>query len=261
MKYILVIVMMAGLPLGLEAQDAFKKKKRKPQPFRWVNPPVASTPKTVKHATFKSPSMGVSVGYYIYLPTHYSEAPERRFPVVYYLHGGRPGSELKSVRLANHIHPAMEWGKVSPVIYVFVNGGPVSHYNMPKQKEAQGEAVFIKELIPHIDATYRTIARREGRGLEGFSQGGRGTARIMFKHRICLCRLPRAEVVTPRRNASLKKKDAKASHWCLPRATTLGIWRGVMRRIRNRNSTFSFMLGTKGLTIKTTWNGCGIWRR
>jgi endo-1,4-beta-xylanase len=182
MKYILVIVMMASLPLGLEAQDAFKKKKRKPQPFRWVNPPVASTPKTVKHAAFKSPSMGVSVGYYIYLPPHYSEAPERRFPVVYYLHGGRPGSELKSVRLVNHIHPAMESGKVSSAIYVFVNGGPVSHYNMPKQKGAQGEAVFIKELIPHIDATYRTIARREGRGLEGFSQGGRGTARIMFKH-------------------------------------------------------------------------------
>ena len=42
--------------------------------------------------------------------------------------------------------------------------------------------MFVKELIPHIDSTYRTIAKREGRGIEGFSQGGRGTARIMFKH-------------------------------------------------------------------------------
>jgi len=47
---------------------------------------------------------------------------------------------------------------------------------------AMGEDVFIKELIPHIDKTYRTIARRGGRGIEGFSQGGRGTTRIMFKH-------------------------------------------------------------------------------
>ena len=38
--------------------------------------------------------------------------------------------------------------------------------------------VFIDELIPHIDATYRTVAERGGRGLEGFSQGGRGTVRL-----------------------------------------------------------------------------------
>jgi endo-1,4-beta-xylanase len=50
------------------------------------------------------------------------------------------------------------------------------------KKGQMGEDVFIKELIPHVDATYRTIPRREGRGLEGFSQGGRGTARIMFRH-------------------------------------------------------------------------------
>jgi hypothetical protein len=47
--------------------------------------------------------------------------------------------------------------------------------------------VFIKELIPHIDTTYRTIANRSGRGLEGFSQGGRGTTRIMFKHPDLFC--------------------------------------------------------------------------
>ena len=31
--------------------------------------------------------------------------------------------------------------------------------------------MFVKELIPHIDSTYRTIAKRSGRGIEGFSQG------------------------------------------------------------------------------------------
>ena len=106
---------------------------------------------------------------------------KKRFPVVYYLHGGRPGSEIKSVKLVPWIHEAMKAGKVAPALYVFVNGGPVSHYNMGK-KGQMGEDVFIKELIPHVDATYRTIPGREGRGLEGFSQGGRGTARIMFRH-------------------------------------------------------------------------------
>jgi endo-1,4-beta-xylanase len=53
---------------------------------------------------------------------------------------------------------------------------------MPETKNGLGETVFVKELIPHIDATYRTWGTREGRGLEGYSQGGRGTTRIMFKH-------------------------------------------------------------------------------
>ena len=125
--------------------------------------------------------MGVEVGYCIYLPAQYAANKKKRFPVVYYLHGGRPGSEIKSVKLVPWIHAAMKEGRVAPALYVFVNGGPVSHYNMGK-KGQMGEDVFIKELIPHVDATYRTIPGREGRGLEGFSQGGRGTARIMFRH-------------------------------------------------------------------------------
>ena len=165
-----------------------KKTKKKPQPFRWVNELKQNYP-GVQHATFRSPSMKVDVGYCIYLPPQYS-APQngkQRFPVVYYLHGGRPGGETKSVRLAQYLHKHISAGDVAPMIYVFVNGGPVSHYNMPDRKHAMGEDVFVKELIPHIDSTYRTIADRKGRGIEGFSQGGRGTTRIMFKHPQLFC--------------------------------------------------------------------------
>lgn len=165
-----------------------KKPKKKQPPFRWVNSLKQELP-GVQHATFRSPSMKVDVGYCIYLPPQYNDPQNRteRFPVVYYLHGGRPGSETKSVRLAEHIHKQISAGKVMPMIYVFVNGGPVSHYNMPDRKHAMGEDTFVKELIPHIDATYRTIAAREGRAIEGFSQGGRGTTRIMFKHPELFC--------------------------------------------------------------------------
>lgn len=138
-------------------------------------------PPTVKHATFKSPSMGIDVGYYIYLPPGY-ESSQERYPVVYHLHGGRPGSESKSVRVASYVDAAIKKGTIKPTIYVFPNGGPVSWYDMPDLKNGMGETVFVKELLPHIDATYRTWGTREGRALEGYSQGGRGTTRIMFKH-------------------------------------------------------------------------------
>ena len=170
---------VATLVLG-----ATQDRKKRP-PFKWVNELKRSDLIGVRHSTFKSPSMKIPVGYCIYTPPQYAES-DKRYPVVYYLHGGRPGNETKSVALAKTIHEAMSLGKVPPALYVFVNGGLVSHYNYP-EGNSMGEDVFIQELIPHVDATYRTIAERRGRALEGFSQGGRGTARIMFRHPELFC--------------------------------------------------------------------------
>lgn len=184
--FCLVFNVVAGVVSGFPQETDRKKRtaKKTEKPFRWVNSlPKGQWPKGLKHGTFRSPSMKIDVGFCIYLPPGYKESAARnkRFPVVYYLHGGRPGNESKSVRLVRYIDQAMREGDVPGMIYVFVNGGKVSHYNTP-QFDSLGEDVFVKELIPHVDSNYRTVARREGRGLEGFSQGGRGTTRIMFRH-------------------------------------------------------------------------------
>ena len=184
-----VLVLMSGSIAQLaEAQG--KKKQKSKTAFAWVNQPskaYANLP--VQHKTFHSQSMGTEVGYCIYLPPGYKnfEQANSRYPVVYYLHGGRPGSELKSVGLSVFIEKAIQSNRIPPMIYVFINGGPMSHYDYPQIKNGQGESVFIEELIPHIDSNYRTIASREGRGIEGFSQGGRGTTRIMFRHPELFC--------------------------------------------------------------------------
>lgn len=187
MKTVLVLVLacLGGVGFAQSAKPA--KASPKAAPFAWVSPlanaEVArkTLPATVRHATFNSPSMGIEVGYYIYLPPGY-EAGKERYPVVYHLHGGRPGGESKSVRLAGYVDAAIKKGTIKPTLYVFPNGGPVSWYDMPELKHGLGETVFVKELLPHIDATYRTWGTRAGRALEGYSQGGRGTTRIMFKH-------------------------------------------------------------------------------
>jgi enterochelin esterase-like enzyme len=44
------------------------------------------------------------------------------------------------------------------------------------------ETTIIGELIPHIDATYRTIASRQGRAIQGVSIGGMGALRFAFKY-------------------------------------------------------------------------------
>ncbi|MFM8433943.1 MAG: alpha/beta hydrolase-fold protein, partial [Planctomycetia bacterium] len=51
-----------------------------------------------------------------------------------------------------------------------------------KDGSAPVETVIVKELVPHIDATCRTIATREGRLLDGYSMGGYGAARLGFKY-------------------------------------------------------------------------------
>jgi len=192
MKWLFPLLLLSLALPPLHAQNADKpdkpaakqkaKKAKKPAaPFAWVNPLPEGKWPFLEHRTFTSPSMDVDVGYCIYLPSAYKKktAAEQRFPVVYLLHGGRPGSELKMGNVIKTVHEAMEAGKVRPMIYILPNGGRVSHYNMPDSK---GEDVIVKELIPHIDKTFRTIASREGRAIEGFSQGGRGAARIMFKY-------------------------------------------------------------------------------
>jgi S-formylglutathione hydrolase FrmB len=184
-RLLLAIAMLFSC--AAQAQKEAKKRKKKSAPFKWVNPLPAHLAKNgVAHGTFQSPSMDIPVGYCIYLPAAYAKYPKRRFPVVYYLHGGRPGSEIKSVTLVPSIHAQIEAGEIQPMIYVFPNGGAVSHYNMP-DRDSMGEDIIVRELIPHIDKSYRTIASRKGRAIEGFSQGGRGTTRIMFRYPELFC--------------------------------------------------------------------------
>ena len=81
------VFFFAGPAFGQQNQN--KKRKKIIPPFKWVNPiPDKKKVDRVFHKTFKSPSMKVEVGYCIYLPAEYDSAENKRYPVVYYLHGG-----------------------------------------------------------------------------------------------------------------------------------------------------------------------------
>ncbi len=188
LPHLCLLVLLLSIPTGSFAQPKNPRIFKADEVFSWNNPPgewtLQKLPSTLRHATFESPSMGLKVGYYVYLPKGY-DLPRnagRQYPVVYHLHGGRPGSEKKSISLSSFVDRAIASQVIPPTIYVFPNGGPMSWYNYPQKRNGLGENVLIKELIPHVDATYRTFGTRGKRALEGFSQGGRGTTRIMFKY-------------------------------------------------------------------------------
>lgn len=130
------------------------------------------------YRTFDSKTVGAPVSYLIYLPPGYEKDKAHRYPVVYWLHG-IGGSQQGVPGMAANMNEAIAAGKMPPVIFVFCNGmirGGWSDSQWPV------ETVTIKELIPYIDATYRTIPTREGRGVEGFSMGGGGAATWGFKY-------------------------------------------------------------------------------
>ena len=155
----------------------------------WVNEPKpGSLPTGMTHHTYFSKSMGHDVGYCIYLPPGYDREENRRYPVIYDLHGNG-GNELHGQLSAEVLQEGILAGKWPPMIMVMPNGGEYTHYQDSFDGKYMAETTIIRELIPHIDATYRTIARREGRCIEGFSMGGKGSISLMVKYPEMFCSL------------------------------------------------------------------------
>ena len=145
---------------------------------RWVTPAVEAP--GVTHHTFESPAAQGRVSYHLYTPHAYDREPERRFPVVYWLHGS--GGGLPGIpQIARHVDAAIESGAAPPLLVVFVNGLVEGMYVDWHDGSTPVETVIVEDLVPHVDATHRTIAARTGRMLDGFSMGGYGAARLGFK--------------------------------------------------------------------------------
>jgi S-formylglutathione hydrolase FrmB len=135
----------------------------------------------VSFHTFRSEAQGASVSFHIYVPPAYAANPDRRFPVVYWLHGsggGVPGIP----QLAANFDQAIRAGKAPPFLVVFVNGLQMGMYVDWSNGQAPLETIIVHELRSFIDARWRTLATREGRLLDGFSMGGYGAARLGFRY-------------------------------------------------------------------------------
>lgn len=158
----------------------FQGANRRPRPEpAWLMPRVEGA--NLYYKTFDSKAAGEKVSYLLYLTPGYEESKDKRYPVMYWLHG-IGGSQQGVPAITARITKAIEAGKCPPFIGVFANGMVSSFYCDAVRQQRPVETVIIKDLIPHIDETYRTIAQREGRLIEGFSMGGFGAAHLGFKY-------------------------------------------------------------------------------
>ncbi len=145
----------------------------------WQMPPVIGS--NLHYKTFESKAAGEKVSYLIYLPEAYEKNKDEHFPVVFWLHG-IGGSQQGVPRMCENFTAAIAQKKMPPVIVVFANGMVDGFYNDAVNAPRPIETVIIKELIPHVDAMHRTLAKREARMIEGFSMGGYGAGHFGFKY-------------------------------------------------------------------------------
>jgi poly(3-hydroxybutyrate) depolymerase len=145
----------------------------------WVTPTVRAP--RVEQRFFESAAAKTRISYFLYTPEVYDTDKERHFPVLYWLHGsggGVPGVP----HVAAHFDAAIRAGQIPPLLVVFPNGMKNSMWCDSKDGRVPMETAVIKELLPHVDATCRTLTNRASRLLEGFSMGSYGAARLGFKY-------------------------------------------------------------------------------
>lgn len=126
--------------------------------------------------------------YTIYLPKSYETAKDKKYPILYLLHGMTDNSTQWYNR--GHLKDALDMliasGEACEMIVVTpCAGGKIEddawngYFDMPGWKY---ETFFFTEFLPYIESTYRVIGNKETRAVAGLSMGGGGSTVYGQKH-------------------------------------------------------------------------------
>ena len=133
----------------------------------------------VEIVTYKT-SAGIEKPLHVYLPPGYDSSGDRRYPVLYLNHGGGENdshwtaTNPKSGGFAHLIlDNLIAEGKSRPMIVVMPNTSGVVSGTPPKLGEDDAcTREYLQDILPFVDAHYRTRANRESRAIAGLSMGG-----------------------------------------------------------------------------------------
>ncbi|MCH7856844.1 MAG: hypothetical protein IIB37_08845 [Gemmatimonadetes bacterium] len=128
---------------------------------------------------FYSPAVDRTMKYNIVLPAEY-ESSNERYPVLYLLHGltqnytawGGQGVPVYTGLFRDLIVVMPDVGNSWYINFAESGGGQKNNW----------EDHIIQDVVGHVDANYRTIARREGRAITGLSMGGFGGLSMGLRH-------------------------------------------------------------------------------
>jgi len=127
----------------------------------------------------------------VYLPPSYDAAPanaERRYPVVYLLHGfpGRSGDWFGRGHAAESAETLIAEGKIPELIVVCPDGNrgffSRTMYANAYDGSYNTEDFMTHDLIAWADSSFRTIPDASHRGIIGLSDGGTAAVNLVMRH-------------------------------------------------------------------------------
>ena len=129
-----------------------------------------------------SPIIGESFVYRIYLPPDYMQVPERRYPVLYMLHGtGGNYTEWTDSFLTEQIDRMIAADEIQPMIVVMPDDGESTYFANWDNGPRWGDYI-TDDVVSTIDDRYRTLAGPAARAIGGLSMGGLGALNLAFQH-------------------------------------------------------------------------------
>ncbi|QEL16239.1 alpha/beta hydrolase-fold protein [Limnoglobus roseus] len=144
----------------------------------------------IRSRWYKSATTGQTRHAMVYTPPGYDGDREKRYPVLYLQHGG--GEDETGWGKQGHVNFILDnliaGGKAVPMIVVMEKGyatraGTVAQPGGPGRGDGGAfEDVVMKDLIPLVDATYRTNPTRNQRAIAGLSMGAGQAMQIGMAH-------------------------------------------------------------------------------
>jgi enterochelin esterase-like enzyme len=140
---------------------------------------------------YRSKTTGAWRRAYVYTPPDYDSNPKARYPVLYLQHGAGENETgwTKQGRANLILDNLIAAKKATPMLVVMETGyatkpgaSPVPGPAATSAPPNAFEDVLIGDLIPMIDAQYRTRTGREHRAMAGLSMGGNQTLQITASH-------------------------------------------------------------------------------
>lgn len=152
---------------------------------------------TVSNAWYHSPSLAMDRRLTIYLPPGYGRDSDKRYPVLYLLHGlgGDEMAWAEKGRMPQILDNMIASGEVEPMIVVLPNG------NSPQQAApgSNSDGLFVQptsnlpfvsgafeasfpEIVQFMDTNYLTVPEKASRAIAGLSMGGMHSRAISMNY-------------------------------------------------------------------------------
>ena len=153
--------------------------------FQAFDPKVAHG--AVSEIDYWSNSLGAMRRAFVYTPPGYMNGT-RKYPVLYLVHGAGDSEEAwsRTGRANVILDNLIAAGKATPMIVVMPNGHTPDRPNASGGTDILDNQDFgndlLKDLLPYVDAHFRTIATPDARAMAGLSMGGVHTFNYGLTH-------------------------------------------------------------------------------